>query len=218
MAREAERPVGHPPPGSHGARDDPDVDQADGSDAEDEELQSGLGRGLDSILAGSSTGPASVGAPSRRLDSLFGSSPPPAPPPLVGPPPTVPSPTPPVRRVTDDELIGRQLAGIAATLSLEVAAHVRPGPHGARLQLLRPDLRQVPAPVMNDLCSAIRAFVEAEPLGSDDFHVAGYHCAAFGHRPLDATGVYVLGRRHAPLTADERWVARRHVFEGPAAP
>lgn len=118
----------------------------------------------------------------------------------------------------DDELIGRQLAGIAATLSLEVAAHVRPGPHGARLQLLRPDLRQVPAPVMNDLCSAIRAFVDAEPLGSDDFHVAGYHCAAFGHRPLDATGVYVLGRRHGPLTADERWVARRHVFEEPAAP
>ena len=224
-------------------------------DLDDEEAQSGLGRGLTAILA------APTEPPSRAaggLSSLFGvpAATPTSPTPSSPPSPTsAPMPTEAARlpRHTPDvpalpalpvlplalpalplapsdprrrevvhpdrgpqrEVVESRLRALVASLDLDVAVHLRPGPGGGRLIVVRPVVGRVPRPEMDELCRSIRTFVADRALTTDDVEAAAHHCVAFGPRPLTSAGVYVLGRRDVGLTMDERWAVHQRL--APAA-
>ncbi|MCB9372401.1 MAG: hypothetical protein H6518_06425 [Microthrixaceae bacterium] len=108
-----------------------------------------------------------------------------------------------------------QLAAFVQAIDLDVAVHLRPGPGGGRLTVVRPGPGTLPADEMDELCRAVRSFVGERRLTTDDFAAAGHHCVAFGPRPLTSAGVYVLGRRDRGLTMDERWAVHQQLV--PAA-
>lgn len=200
---------------------------------DDDELQSGLGRGLGDILTpglGATAGPATGG-----LGALFGAddaspSPSPSPSPeaprprrpLTGTDPA-PPPLPLLPRgarraravhpasAPRFEAVERQLQALVAALDVDVAVHLGPGPAGDRLTLVRPEPGVLAPAEMDELCGAIRGFVAERRLTTDDVAAAGHHCVAFGPRPLTEAGVYVLGRRDGFLTMDERWAVHRHL-------
>ena len=224
------------------------LDAADTEDdLDDEDAQSGLGRGLTSILADPTEPPSRAAG---GLSSLFGapaapptSSMPSSPPtptesarlPRHNPNPDVPAlpalpalPTLPVApsepqgrglvhpdRGPQREVVESRLRALVASLDLDVAVHLRPGPGGGRLIVVRPVVGRVPRPEMDELCRSIRTFVADRALTTDDFEAAGHHCVAFGPRPLTSAGVYVLGRRDVGLTMDERWAVHQRL--APAA-
>lgn len=208
-------------------------------DLDDEDAQSGLGRGLTSILADPTEPPSR--AAGGGLSSLFGapaatptSSTPSAPPtpteaarlprhtPDVPALPALPAlplaPSEPRRRgvVHPDrgpqhEVVESRLRALVASLDLDVAVHLRPGPGGGRLIVVRPVVGRVPRPEMDELCRSIRTFVADGALTTDDFEAAGHHCVAFGPRPLTSAGIYVLGRRDVGLAMDERWAVHQRL-------
>lgn len=215
----------------HADDDDPVDDLA----LDDDDLQSGLGRGLGAILAGPTSAPTGAGAAATTggLASLFAGSPsvPPASPspsgharsrPLTG---TDPAP-PPLPLAPRDELrspvvhpaaaprrqaVEQRLHDVVAAIDLDIAMHLRPGPGGGSLILVRPTIGTLPGPAMDALCGTIRAFVSDRRCTTDDFEAAGHHCVAFGPRPLTPAGVYVFGRRDAGLTMDERWALHQRL-------
>lgn len=205
-------------------------------DLDDEDAQSGLGRGLTSILADPTEPPSRAAA--GGLSSLFGapaatptSSTPASPPPpmeatrLPRPTPDVPAlPALPLAlsdprrrgvvhpdRGPQREVVESRLRALVASLDLDVAVHLRPGPGGGRLIVVRPVVGRVPRPEMDELCRSIRTFVADGALTTDDFEAAGHHCVAFGPRPLTSAGIYVLGRRDVGLAMDERWAVHQRL-------
>lgn len=213
----------------------------------DDDLQSGLGRGLGAILAGPTPAPDGAGeAGAGGLSALFAGSPSPGSPSAgsaspsanTGPGPTSigrarggpltandPAP-PPLPLVPRDErrarvvhpaaapqrqAVEQRLHELVATIDLDVAVHIRPGPGGGSLIIVRPTIGTLPGNQMDELCRTIRAFVDERRLTTDDFEAARHHCVAFGPRPLTPAGVYVLGRRDAGLTMDERWAIHQRL-------
>ena len=204
-------------------------------DLDDEDAQSGLGRGLTAILADPTEPPSRA---TGGLSSLFGAS---AATPTSSTPSSPPTPTEVARltRHTPDvpalpalplapseprrrgvvhpdrgpqrEVVESRLRALVASLDLAVAVHLRPGPGGGRLIVVRPVVGRVPRPEMDELCRSIRTFVADCALTTDDFEAAGHHCVAFGPRPLTPAGVYVLGRREVGLTLDERWAVHQRL-------
>lgn len=196
---------------------------------DDDETQSGLGRGLGDILGDAAPDPS----PAGPLTVLFGSTVTPARPPAARArrPLTATDPAPPplpllprgARRARSVhpasaprfEAVERQLHELVTAIDVEVALHLGPGPGGDRLTLVRPEPGVLTGSAMDELCGTIRAFVAERRLTTDDVVAAGHHCVAFGPRPLTEAGVYVLGRRDGVLTMDERWAVHRHLV--PAA-
>lgn len=191
---------------------------------DDDEAQSGLGRGLGDILgdAGPDQGQAgpltvlfgldvaAVGAPARARRPLTATDP--APPPL----PLLPRGARRARSVHPAsaprfEAVERQLHDLVAAIDVDVALHLGPGPGGERLTLVRPEPGVLPGAAMDELCSTIRAFVAERRLTTDDVVAAGHHCVAFGPRPLTSAGIYVLGRRDVGLAMDERWAVHQRL-------
>lgn len=216
--------------------DQPDPERPEHDD--DDEPQSGLGRGLGDILGPTPSSTTTASGEDGPLRVLFGSAGPataatgvPAPAARARRPLTATDPAPPplpllprgARRARSVhpasaprfEAVERQLHELVAAIDVDVAIHLGPGPGGDRLTLVRPEPGVLPGAVMDELCGAIRAFVAERRLTTDDFAAAGHHCVAFGPRPLTDAGVYVLGRRDGFLTMDERWAVHRHLV--PAA-
>lgn len=221
-------------PGMGSGDEHDERNRRDGRDewpVEEEDLQSGLGRGLGAILAGPTSPPAGAGAGTTTggLSSLFaGSTSPGAPPavPRVGPLTGTDAAPPPLPLVPRDERRARvvhpaaapqrqaveaRLHELVAAIDLDVAVHLRPGPGGGSLIMVRPTIGTLRGPDMDELCRAIRAFVGERRLTTDDFVAAGHHCVAFGPRPVTPAGVYVLGRREGGLTMDERWAVHQRL-------
>ena len=209
----------------HGGWDD--LDDRDEWPVEEDDLQSGLGRGLSAILAGPSSPPAGagVGADTGGLSSLFAgpsstaptgrgplTAPDAAPPPL----PLVPRDERRARVVhpaaaPQRQAVEARLHELVAAIDLDVAVHLRPGPGGGSLIMVRPTIGSLRGADMDALCRSIRSFVGDRRLTTDDFEAAGHHCVAFGPRPLTPAGVYVLGRRDGALTMDERWALHQRL-------
>lgn len=215
---------------------DADDDLVDDESLDDADLQSGLGRGLGAILAGSSSPPAGEGGGSGGLSSLFAGSPSvsasrpqgalPAGRSRGGPLTATDSAPPPLSFVPrgarrssvvhpaaapERQAVERRLQDLVATIDLDVAVHLRPGPGGGSLIMVRPTIGTLPGTEMDALCRTIRAFVGERGLTTDDFEAAHHHCVVFGPRPLTPVGVYVLGRRDAGLTMDERWAIHQRL-------
>lgn len=197
---------------------------------DDDEDQFGLGRGLGTILeaAGGARDASAAAAAGRGIESLFGSSTAasatgPADPARVPPPmPVLPNGARRQREQRADaprlQEVDGHLAVFAHRLDLDVAVHLRPAPGGGRLTLYRPTTGTWPAAQMDALCRAVREFVASGRLTTDDFEAAGHRCVAFGPRPLTDAGVYVLGRREAVLSLDERWAVHRRLAAEAALP
>lgn len=214
----------------HGRDGRDDLDDRDEWPVEEDDLQSGLGRGLSSILAGPSSPPAGagLGADTGGLSSLFAGSSPTPPTAVTGRSPltATDAPPPPLPLVPRDERRARvvhpaaapqrqaveaRLHELVAAIDLDVAVHLRPGPGGGSLIVVRPTIGTLRGPDMDELCRSIRTFVNERRLTTDDFVAAGHHCVAFGPRPVTPAGVYVLGRRDGGLTMDERWAVHQRL-------
>lgn len=197
---------------------------------DDDEDQFGLGRGLGAILeVTDGARGTSVAAAGRGIESLFGPSPTAGPAATPADPVRVPPPMPVLphgaRRqrehrapVPGAQEVDGHLAVFAHRLDLDVAVHLRPAPGGGRLTLYRPTTGAWPAAQMDALCRAVREFVATGRLTTDDFEAAGHRCVAFGPRPLTDAGVYVLGRREAVLSLDERWAVHHRLAAEAALP
>lgn len=175
--------------------------------------------GLSSLFAGTPNPPRPHADPARtgpeRADRAGGrprTGTDPAPPPL----PLVPRDERRARVVhpaaaPQRQAVEQRLHDLVAAIDLDVAVHLRPGPGGGSLIMVRPTIGSLPGRDMDALCRAIRAFVGEGRLTTDDFEAAGHHCVAFGPRPLTPAGVYVLGRRDGGLTMDERWALHQRL-------
>lgn len=197
---------------------------------DDDEDQFGLGRGLGTILqvTDGARETSAAAAAGRGIESLFGPSPAAgsaAAPIAARVPPPMPVLPRGARRQREQRAeaprlqeVGGHLAVFAHRLDLDVAVHLRPAPGGGRLTLYRPTTGTWPAAQMDALCRAVREFVASGRLTTDDFEAAGHRCVAFGPRPLTDAGVYVLGRREAVLSLDERWAVHRRLAAEAALP
>jgi hypothetical protein len=198
----------------------------EGFDEEDDEPQSGLGRGLAAIIPTL----ADLDQPSRKrrrgVAALLGPAPEPEEAPEPEPPATEPEATPSAVRQLRDDLVGALLDGLANTMALDLCAYLHAGPGEApHLFLKAPALDAIGPARAYELLDALRHDLEHRR-SSPDFAAAGLAGVTVATSGEGSRGLWAVGRAD-DITAPEREVADRfchsfgravHQLDGAGAP